>query len=103
MWIFFSDSFLSIVAPPAIGVLDSKRYLIVRARLKGDINRVFPGVRVTTSKNRDYRYRAIIERDRVADVLANEARGIAYTNFKNSVKSDRRHDAYLDVWRVMHR
>jgi len=44
MWIFLSDSFLSIVDKDD----PSGATLLVRARVAGDIERVFPGVAVAT-------------------------------------------------------
>lgn len=103
MWIFLSDAFISIVEPKADGQYDPKIYLMVRARIPGDIQRVFPGVRVVQDGGTDYRYRAFVERVRVADTLATLAQNIAYGNFKNSIPKDdhSRHVAYLRVWQTM--
>lgn len=77
--------------------------LTVRARFKQDINRVFPTVDVEYSPQRDYAYRAYIDRETVAQAMADQVREINYHNFKNSVKENWRHDAYADVWTVMYR
>lgn len=103
MWIFLNNAFLSIVAPkPGRGV-NPRTHLVVRARLKGDIQRAFPRLKapVTESKKTDYRFRAVVTRNMVAAVLAEHAKAIAYDNFKDSVKNKRRHDAYLRVWSIM--
>lgn len=97
MWICLNDAFLSIVAkdcPP-----DS---LLVRARRKGDIERVFPGYPVRESLNTDYRYRAVVPRQVVADTIAARLQAIDYDNFKNSVADDDLHRAYARVWSVMY-
>lgn len=96
MWIFLSEAFLSIV--------DDKfnpGYLMVRARARGDIEHVFHGVRARHTPNRDYAYRAPVHREVVADRIALQIRQIEYSNFKDSVRDDARHYAYLDCWNQM--
>lgn len=101
MWIFLSDTFVSIVAPqPGRGV-DPAAFLIVRARVGGDIEKLFPGAKVLADQGTDYRFRAVVRRSEVADRLADAALSIDYTNFKDSVPTKRRHDAYLRVWQAM--
>jgi hypothetical protein len=96
MWIFLTDAFLSIVDKGGDGAT-----LLVRARRAGDIERVFPGAEVIEGAGSDYRYRARIDREAVAQRLAEQVRSIRYANFKATVKDDRRGDAYLGVWEVM--
>lgn len=106
MWIFLNDAFLSIIDPKAAytggkGPVSNK--LLVRARIKGDIERAFPEANVTETPNRDYRFRAMIDRREVADTMAARVMAMDYGNFKGSVAEKARHDAYTGVWRVMHR
>lgn len=101
MWICSNDAFLSIVDK------DSPREcLLVRARRKGDIERVFGKVAVPlvhyTPKG-DYAYRAVLHRDVVKAAMSREIDRICYPNFKNTVTDDDLHDAYLSIWSVMHR
>lgn len=96
MWIFLKDAFLSIVA-----VKGRSDVLKVRARFQGDIERVFPDASVSVDAGTDYKFRALVDRAAVAEALAEQARGITATNFKNSVAERWRHDVYLDVWNVM--
>jgi len=100
MWIFLNDAFLSIVSHR-----DRKGGLLVRARRRGDIERVFPEVQVTEMPDADYRFRAAIPKQLVADTLAQKVLGIEYDNFKNSMSGEdvQRHAAYLDVWSDMRR
>jgi hypothetical protein len=74
--------------------------LLVRARMAGDIERLFPTASVFEDLEADYRYRAFLPRKKVASVLAQQVQTIEYDNFKNSVpKSDtNRQAAYLNVW-----
>ena len=96
MWIFLPDSFISVVQKP--GDTDT---LTVRARIKGDIERVFPKAQVVANAGSDYKYRARIPRTEVAQVLHEQVMGLRWSNFKGAVKSRKRHDAYMNVWSAM--
>ncbi len=98
MWIFFNHAFLSIVEPSP-----GSPELLVRARIPGDLERVFPGAVVQETPHRDYRFRATLPRATVAQALADAADGLHYSNFKGSVTEADRHDAYLQVWAAMAR
>lgn len=95
MWIMLSDAFLSIVAS------EFPDDLLVRARARGDIEKVFPRVDVEFTPKGDYHYRATIARQTVCDKIVTEIVNIDYPNFKNSVAEKDRHDAYLRCWGVM--
>lgn len=99
MWIFLSDAFISIVEDQR-----SAKRLLVRARLPGDLERVFPGARVKETPDADYRYRASVPRARVAEVIADSILEIDYPNFKASVAAEdkERSSAYMNVWAAMH-
>ena len=79
MWIALNNSFLSIVENRK-----NSSELLVRARVKGDIEKVFP------------------EAETFEDLkaVAYQVSEINYDNFKNSISKDeyQRHDAYLKVW-----
>jgi hypothetical protein len=98
MWIFLSESFLSVVQKP-----DDTDTLTVRARIKGDIEALFPDAKVTEGAGTDYRFRATIPREVVAKAMADRVMALDYGNFKSSVKDRTRHDAYMGVWDVMYR
>ena len=98
MWIFLNDAFYSIVEP---GNSKSEK-LLVRARFQDDITRNFPNAIQNYTPNRDYAYRAEIDRNEVAEVIANQINNIKYDNFKDSVEEDWRHDFYEDVWEIMY-
>jgi hypothetical protein len=97
MWIFLSDSFISVVQKPGDTDL-----LTVRARIEGDIERVFPDAKVEANKGTDYKYRAKVAREVVAKALHDQAMSVDYTNFKSTVKASKRHDAYMGVWSAMY-
>lgn len=97
MWIMLTDCFLSIVHKDC-----GPGELLVRARRAGDIRKVFgKDVKVTRYTNSDYLYRAVVPRRDVIAALTGEIESIHYPNFKNSVKDDRLHEAYLKVWTAM--
>lgn len=96
MWVFLSGAYLSIVA-------DRNRPsdLLVRARFKGDIERVIPEADVVEGAGSDYRFRANVPRNQAADMLSRTVTQMTATNFKASVSEHWRHDVYFRVWDVM--
>ena len=62
MWIQFNNVFLSIVENR-----EKTKELLVRARVKGDIEKVFPEADVFEHNNADYKYRAFISKAVVAE------------------------------------
>jgi hypothetical protein len=102
MWIMLNNAFLSIVEPnprdPAVAGAD---LLLVRARVKGHIENVFPDAVGVEVPGRDYQFRAYLPRQLVADAIARNIAGIRYPNFKDSVKDGKLHSAYACVWGVM--
>lgn len=100
MWIFQNDSFLSVVAHR-----DRPGWLLVRSRIKGDIERAIPGAQVYEDETADYRYRAEVTREQLKEALLGAVDRIDYPNFKGSVapSDTARHEAYLDVWQAMAR
>ena len=95
MWIYLNNSFLSVVRPSDI---DANGILMVRARIKRDIEQVFPGAEITNTPMRDYPYRAFIASKLVADAIADQILGIEYSNFKQSTTDIHRHQVYRRVW-----
>ena len=98
MWLMTNKGFVSIVKDR-----DIKNNLMVRARIKGHIEAVFTGAKASYTENADYAYRASIPKSVVAQVMADLVDDVTYDNFKNSVKDDPLHKAYMDVWTVMYR
>lgn len=93
MWVCLNNAFLSIVHKDC-----APDELLVRARRPGDIERVFPDAEVTDSWGTDYQFRAIVKREQVADAMISLAMTVDYSNFKNSVRDDKLHDAYSRFW-----
>ena len=93
MWIQFNNAFLSIVENR-----DNKLELLVRARIRGDIEKIFPDSDVFEDENADYKYRAFISKAKVAAKMMFKMTDINYDNFKNSVKETARKLTYNKVW-----
>jgi len=95
-----NNAFLSIVENR-----NNKDELLVRARIEGDIERVFPEANSFQDEQADYKYRAFVLRKEVEKVIALKVTEINYGNFKDSISpEDRsRHDAYLSVWSEMYK
>ena len=93
MWIQFNNAFLSIVENR-----DNELELLVRARIKGDIEKIFPEADVFEDNNADYKYRAFISKAKVGRRMMLKLTEINYDNFKNSVKEIERKTAYSNVW-----
>ena len=98
MWISTNVAFLSVVHKGC-----APDELLVRARVAGHIEAVFPQAKVTESFGTDYRYRAVLKRDEVAAAMVSAVMGLEYSNFKDSVRNNRLHDAYSCVWHEMGR
>jgi hypothetical protein len=86
-------------------IKNTKKYLLVRARIKGDIEAVFPNVKVIVTSKKDYRFRSYIKRVEVEAAISDRLKNIDYENFKNSVPESNpniRHDAYNRIWAVLY-
>jgi hypothetical protein len=96
MWIVAKHGFYSIIEDP-----EDSRYLIVRARIQGDIEKLFPGEFVSMDTGSDYKYRTWLKRGIVTKAVAQAIAEIDYDNFKASISDRRRHGAYFRIWLEM--
>lgn len=101
MWLFCKQGFFS-----AVQHKDDEGLIHVRARFSGDLERLCRTYRVKTrieyTPDGDYCYRADFSRAAWRRIVAAEAGGIGYTNFKNEVHDGTaRDDAYFEVWNVL--
>jgi cellobiose-specific phosphotransferase system component IIB len=80
-WLCFNDAFLSVVNHH-----DDRDQLVVRARRREHLTNVFgKDAQITVTPERDYKYRVIAERKKVAEIVAARINQIDYGNFKDSV------------------
>ena len=98
MWVFLNNSFLSIVENR-----NNKEELLVRSRVRGDIDKIFPNSNIFEMENSDYKYRSYIKKIEVSEKIKEIVTNINYDNFKNSISKseDLRHSSYLNVWNEM--
>jgi hypothetical protein len=99
MWLFTSKSFLSVVADK--DQPDGPK-LLVRSRVEGDIEEIFPTADVKETPNGDYRFRAWIPREIVAQAVSRYVDQLSYPNFKNSVTDKQRLHPLMKVWQTMY-
>lgn len=94
MWLCFNDGFVSAVEDEN----DDDR-LVVRARRKQDIKNIFPNETVYENVGTDYKYRVYCSKKDFAKIVSDRIKKeIDYTNFKNSVVDNDRHQLYADFW-----
>jgi hypothetical protein len=93
MWLFVKNGFLSIVQHR-----DQPDMLIVRARVRGDIEHYFPKAKVERTEDHDYLYRAVLPKHQVATRLFDAVLDIDYPKFKPAVTDKRRQAYYFDIW-----
>lgn len=104
MWIFTNSAFVS-----AVRHRDQPSMLMIRARLRGDLERFFGDSitddAITETPRADYRFRCVVADQTFSAALLRASDAIDYPNFKGSIASDDdfRHDSYMDVWSAMHR
>lgn len=93
-WLCFSDAFLSVV-----NHRDDKGLLVVRARRRDHLTNVFgKDAQISVTPDRDYKYRVIAQRNKVAQIVAARINQIDYGNFKDSVGTGGLHTLYERFW-----
>lgn len=99
MWLFTNKGFVSVVADRA----DTKTgNLLVRARDRNHLAELFPNAEIFSKTPSDYKWRAWVSREDVAELMLQTVNSIDYTNFKDSIRDDTYHDACLEVWEAMY-
>lgn len=93
MWICFNDAFVSVVK-------DNERpgNMLVRARAKAHLSKLFPRMKIKKSPNADYRWRVSVPAAQIAKLVAKRVTDIDYDNFKDSVREDKLHNMYALWW-----
>ena len=100
MWVVLNNAFFSIVQNENNG-----EELLVRARVKGDIEKIFHKADVFEDNYADYKYRSFMNRENVASTIKEKVLNINYGNFKSSVSNSdyERSSAYAGVWSALHK
>lgn len=93
MWICLNDAFLS-----AVQHARKPSMLVVRARNPEHLEMLFPKSKVSVTEGSDYAARVVVSKKKFAAFLVEEVGRITYPNFKDSVKDQDLHDAYLRMW-----
>lgn len=105
MWLFTVIGFFSVIEHR-----DDKELLLIRARVKGDLERLkekfLPnlGPILATPTGADYPYRALAWRSDFSNAMLKMVSHLNYTNFKSAVSKNQdwpRHDLYMKVWSIM--
>ena len=99
MWLFTSKSFLSVVADK--DQPDGPK-LLVRSRVQGDIEEIFPNADVNETPQGDYRFRAWIAREEDAQAVSRYGDELSYPNCNNSVTDKQRLNQLMEVWQTMY-
>ena len=97
MLIFTRNAFLSIVDHP-----QDDRFLVIRGRISGDIESLFPEAEVFERPGADYRFQATVARERVSQRIAAQVKEIHYEAFEPSIQEGDRRQAYIQVWSAMY-
>ena len=97
MLIFTRHAFISIVDHP-----QDDRFLVVRGRIAGDIESMFPEAEVFERPGADYRFQANIARDRVSQRVAAQVKEVHYESFESSIEDSDRRQSYIQVWSAMY-
>ncbi|WP_194777074.1 hypothetical protein [Pararhodonellum marinum] len=100
MWIASKNGFISVVAH-----WDLADVLIVRARVKHDLQSLFDSQRIIETEDADYRFRVLVNKQEMANILVKMIKGIDYPNFKNEIAvhpdQNDKLKAYHEIWKVM--
>jgi hypothetical protein len=97
MWIYTKRGFYSIVQDRR-----DDRLLIVRARVRGDLETLFPRAPIQEGDRSDYRFRCWAWRSQAIPAIAKEIENIDYPSYKDAiVDPERRGHSYFNVWAEM--
>src|SRR5580704_11383430 len=97
MLFFTRNAFVSIVDHP-----QDDHFLVVRGRIAGDIETMFPDAEVFERPGADYRFQASVVRERVATRIASVIKEIHYEAFESTIEDADRRQAYIQVWSAMY-
>jgi hypothetical protein len=97
MWLFSQRGFYSIVQHK-----DHPDTFVVKARIKGDIEKYWPDAVIERNEAYDYLYRTSLPRDKVIPVITKIVSDINYSSYKGTLEdSERRREHYVNVWDIL--
>ncbi len=99
MWIATNKGFYSIVQDR-----NDHGRVVVRARHRDHLVEFFDGIhhaKIIETTDSDYRFRCFVTRHISDQAVMRALSEIDYENFKNSVKDNALHNAYLKIWSAM--
>jgi hypothetical protein len=96
MWIAHTEGWISIVSHR-----DDPEVLLVRARRDDHITHLWPDAEIIILADADYRYRAAISREMVAEVIAEVLINMEYDDFKSHVSDVELRTSFLSIWDFM--
>ena len=71
--------------------------------MREHLSTVIPEVEIIETPTADYCWRVVVTKNAFKKAVTNSIDLIDYDNFKNSVEGHDLHEAYSQVWGVMHR
>src|SRR5215213_6439096 len=93
MWLCFNNAFVSVVADA------NSNLLMVRARRREHLQNLFNDeVPILIGTGTDYKYRVIVDRVTLCEVVQKVLTSLRYTSFKQSVTDQALHDLYSNFW-----
>lgn len=101
MWIASKNGFFSIVQNR-----DNHEEVLVRSRVKKDLEEIFSENRIVHTPNGDYHWRVYATKKEIGELLLRQISELDYPNFKGAIaktpnQADKL-DAYHQIWSVMH-
>lgn len=100
MWIASKNGFISIVQHR-----DYPDQVLFRARVRKDLESLFPKEEIISTPAADYGYRVFVSKQSAVEIISRQVQEIDYPNFKNAIAKTREQKdklyAYHDIWRVM--
>ncbi|HOG17031.1 MAG TPA: hypothetical protein PLB96_06775 [Syntrophales bacterium] len=100
MWVFTKRGFVSIIASE-----NSPTSFMVQSHFPGHIESLFPNARVTEAPAGygNYRFRAAVQKQAVAEKLLDIVEHIDYFTFKESIPDERYRKAVMDAWATLNK
>lgn len=95
MWIYLADSSVSISQHK-----DAPGSLMVRARDRESLGRLFPGAELVETPDADYRWRVTLSKEQVSAVIAERVTAIDYADDVKNLVDHTRRDLYRDLWAI---